>query len=218
MWEAPEFSAGVIGYGVRILYQAEGNGDLLDPSWDPTELTVLGQTQVDLASTVVTIGCRAEGSTLSVCLSVYTIYYIELSVIREDGTDAPMYFYIATTKLDMSSYDHSEVYIFSGDIFVTFVEPIGWMSSGAVGIGSSPFAGAHIESPSRDLVVELHDSTVTSVSVNKLQIVMSHHEFTSTLAQIVSNEFSFTSLSLVYDGGQRSIPMLEFCLLTTHES
>jgi hypothetical protein len=148
-----------------------------------------------------------------VCLSAFTVYYVEISVIREGGTDAPKHFYIATTQPDKSTYDHSEVYIYSGDIFVTLVEPIGWMSNGMAAIGDSPFAGARIESPSRDLGVELHESAVTSMGPNKLHIVMSHREFESMITQIDNVTFAFTSLSLVYDGGLKSMPLSEFCLL-----
>ena len=211
-WQAPEYSAGLIGYDVRVSYLFEGNGDLLNPSWVSSELTVLGRTQVDLASTSLTIGCNAAGARLIACLSVFTVYYVEISVIREGGTDEPRHFYIYTTLLEKSSYDHSEIYIYSGDVFVTFVEPTGWALNGTVAIGVSPFAGARIESPSGDLVVELVHSTVTSVAPNKLHILMSHHEFGSMRTQIGSDDYAFTSLSLVYDGGNKSMPLSEFCL------
>ena len=83
--------------------------------------------------------------------------------------------------------------------------------SSAVAIGASPLAGARIESPSGDLVVELVDSTVTIAAPKKLHILMSHDEFESMIHQIDSVDFAFTSLSLVYAGGNKSMPMLEFC-------
>ena len=218
MWKAPEHSAGLIGYEVRVSYRSVGNGDDLNPSWTASELTVLGEAQVDLTSTSLAIGCNVAGATPSACLSVYTIYYVEISAIREGGADAPRHFYISTTRVDKSSYDHSEVYIYSGDVFVTFVEPIGWVSNGTVDIGDSPFVGARIESPSRDLVLELKHSTVTSVAANKLHILMSHHEFESMIHQIDSVDFAFTSLNLVYDGGLKSMPLTEFCLLVIYAS
>jgi hypothetical protein len=211
-WKAPEHSAGLIGYEIRVLYDEEGNGDHLDPSWAASELTVLEEAKVDLSATSVTVGCNAVSAQLKECLTTYTIYYVEISVIREDGTDAPRHFYIYTTLLEKSSYDHSEVYIYTGDVFVTLVTPIGWMSNGTVGIGASPFAGARIASPSGDLVVELVHSTVRSMSATQLKIELSHEEYDSMLTQIDRFEFSFTSLSLVYAGGNKSMPMLEFCM------
>ena len=210
-WKAPEHAAGLIGYKVRALYQQEGNGDQLMPSWTASELTVLGETQVDLTTTSVTIGCNTASAQLTECLATYTIYYVEVSVIREGGTDAPRHFYIYTTLLEKSSYDHSEIYIYSGDMFVTFVEPIGWMSNGTVEIGMSPLAGARFQSPSGDLVVELTHSTVRSVSATQIRIVLSYEEYESMRAQIYRLEFTFMSLSLVYAGGNKSMPMLEFC-------
>ena len=108
--------------------------------------------------------------------------------------------------------DHSEVYIYTGDVFVTLVTPIGWMSNGTVEIGASPFAGARITSPSGDLVVDLEHSTVRSMSATQIKIELSHEEYESMLTQINRFEFSFTSLSLVYAGGNKSMPMLEFCM------
>ena len=108
--------------------------------------------------------------------------------------------------------DHSEVYIYTGDVFVTLVAPIGWMSNDTVEIGASPFAGARITSPSGDLVVELAHSTVRSMSATQIKIVLSHEEYESMLTQIDRFTYSFTSLSLVYAGGNKSMPMLEFCM------
>ena len=210
-WKAPEHSAGLIGYKVRVLYQQEGNGDQLNPSWTASELTALGETQVDLATTSATIGCDAASAQLTECLATYTIYYVEVSVIREGGTDEPRHFYIYTTLLEKSSYDHIEVYIYNGDMFMTLVEPIGWMSNGTVEIGASPFAGARFQSPSGDLVVELEHSTVRSMSATQIKIVLSHEEYESMRAQIYRFNFTFMSLSLVYAGGNKSMPMLEFC-------
>ena len=211
-WKAPEHSAGLIGYEIRVLYDEEGNGDHLDPSWTASELTALGETQVDLATTSVTIGCNTASARLTECLATYTIYYVEISVIREGGTDEPSHYYIYTTLLEKSSYDHSEVYIYTGDVFVSLVAPIGWMSNDTVEIGASPFAGARITSPSGDLVVELAHSTVRSMSATQIKIVLSHEEYESMLTQIDRFTFSFTSLSLVYAGGNKSMPMLEFCM------
>ena len=211
-WKAPEHSAGLIGYKIRVLYDEEGNGDHLDPSWTASELTVLGTTQVDLGTTSVTIGCNAATAQLTECLATYTIYYVEVSVIREGGADEPSHYYIYTTLLEKSSYDHSEIYIYSGDVFVSFVEPTGWVLNGTVDIDASPFAGASITSPSGDLVVELVHSTVRSMSATQMKIALSREEYESLLTQILSFEFSFTSLSLVYAGGNKSMPMLEFCM------
>ena len=212
MWEAPEHSEGLVGYEIRVLYEQEGNGDELNPSWTASELTVLGSTQVDLTSTSLVIGCNAAGAKLRACLSVYTIYYAEISVIRERGTDEPRHFYMSTTHVDKSSYDHSEIYIYSGDVFVQFVMPIGWVSNGTVEISATPFAGARIESPSRDLVVELTHSKVTMLSATEMSIVLSHDEYELLLLQIDDVDFVFTSLRLVYAGGNKSMPMSEFCL------
>ena len=211
-WKAPEYSSGLIGYKIRVLYQQEGNGDQLNPSWTASELTVLGEAKVDLGTTSVTIGCNAASAQLTECLATYTIYYVEVSVIREDGIDEPSHYYIYTTLLDKSSYDHCEVYIYTGDVFVSLVSSIGWMSNDTVEIGASPFAGARITSPSGDLVVELAHSTVRSMSATQIKIVLSHEEYESMLTQIDRFTYSFTSLSLVYAGGNKSMPMLEFCM------
>ena len=144
---------------------------------------------------------------------MFTVYYVEISVIRESGTDAPKHVYISTTLVDKSSYDHSEIYIYSGDVFVTFVEPTGWALNGTVAIGVSPLAGARIESPSGDLVVELTHSKVTMTSATEMSIVLSHDEYESLLLQIDDADFVYTSLSLVYAGGNTIMPMSEFCLL-----
>jgi hypothetical protein len=211
-WEAPEYTDGLNGFEVTVSYQYEGNGDEFFPSWDVSELIFLGRSQVSSLSSSISIGCTLDGAELSVCLSAYTIYYVEIIGLRENGADEPQIFYISTAKLEKSSYDHSEVYIYSGDVFVRYLEPIGWFSNSTVAIGASPFAGARIESPSRDLVVELNDSSVTSVSLNEFRILMSHSEYASINTQISRPEFTFTSMSLVYADGQKSLPLYEFCL------
>jgi hypothetical protein len=173
---------------------------------------VLGHADLSLTSTSATIGCHAPSADLTVCLSEYTTYYVEISVIRESGEDASTAFYVATTLLERSAYDHSEIYIYSGDIFVLFVDEAGWMVNGTMAIGDTPFVGARIESPSKDLVVELRNSTVVQTFSREFKIEMSYDEYHQMLTLIDRFEFTFTSLRLVYGVEQNSMPLLEFCM------
>jgi hypothetical protein len=210
-WEAPEYSEGLIGYRVNVSYLIEGNGDVLHPHWSTSDLTVVGHADLSLTSTSATIGCHVDSAAITVCLFGYTMYYVEISVIRESGVDAPRTFYVVTTLLERSAFDHSEIYIYTGDIFVMFVDEAEWMVSGMMAIGDTPFARARIESPSKDLVVELHNSTVVQTSPREFKIEMSYDEYHMMLTLIDRFEFTFTSLSLVYGAEQNSMPLLEFC-------
>jgi hypothetical protein len=213
LWHAPEDSEGLIGYRVGVSYLVKGNGDVLLPHWSVSDLTVLGHADLSLTSTSATIGCHVDSAAIKACIFEYTTYYIEISVIRESGVDAPRAFYVATTLLERSAYDHSEIYIYSGDIFVVFVDDAEWMVSGTMAIGDTPFVGARIESPSKDLVVELRNSTVVQTSLREFKIEMSHDEYELMLEITDRFEFTFTSLRLVYGDVERSsMPLLEFCM------
>ena len=211
-WKAPEHSAGLIGYDVRILYKAKGNGDLLSPLWVPSELTVLGQTQVDLISRVVTIGCRTEGSKLSVCLTPFTIYYVELSVIREGGADAPRHFYIPTTLADKRLSDYAEFSVYSGIVLVHFAHNVSTEYAAGTMIASTILNGSSLVSKQGDFSLSLNNSVVESVSSSELRISIGQSELSSFVTRVLLSPFTSSGFELVMGTDGTAIPLTDYGL------
>jgi hypothetical protein len=194
-WEAPEYLTGLVGYQVSLLYLEPGNGGLANPSWNASQLQVA--TRVSLPSTEVSVifGC-IEDSNSSECLLPFTLYRVEISVVREGGAESPLVHYTSTLPFSTRQHDYAEVFGSSGDLFVVFQHNQSELYAPGTSIQQTMFAGARVTSKNRDVDLDLRNSTVQSLSASRFWIRLSDADFYWLLHDVIERlDYSEWTLS-----------------------
>ena len=92
-WHAPAYSDNVIGYDVSIFSSGLGNAAEPTGAWNVSNSQLVASARVALTATLYAYGCA--NSTVD-CLTAFTTYLVQISVIRTTGQDAPFPLYVAT--------------------------------------------------------------------------------------------------------------------------
>lgn len=211
-FSAPEFFDGVVGYSARLLYKDKGNGDVINPQWSASSLTVVESRDLSLTDTMLVFGCAEY--TEDNCLVPFTLYAIELTVIRENGRDAPKTVYAATkvTTKVVVRRDRADLFLHGASIVVTFLNAVP-MYGNNTAIGSTLFgSGAYIVNKKQDISQTLSLSTVTSVSSTVVRIVMPESEYQKLVANVRAPSLTFSTMYLHY-GENKTIEMGTYCKL-----
>jgi hypothetical protein len=212
IFDAPEYFDGVVGYSARLLYKDRGNGDVVNPQWPSSLLTVVESRDLSLTDTEVVFGCIEY--TADNCLFPFTMYAIELTVIREKGRDAPKTVYVATkvTTKVVVKRDRADLFLHGKRIDVTFLAAVPMYASNTA-IGSTLFgAGAYLTNRKQDINLTLSSSTVASVSSTSVQITLSDNEYATLVSKVRAADFVFSTMYLHYGEG-KTIEMGTYCLL-----
>jgi len=208
-WIQPEYSDGLLGYKVDILYLVGGNGQLTNPQWNVSTLTLAYSYRLSLTDLSLVQGCGADGVTG--CLIPYTTYLVQISVIRESGVDKPKAIYVSTSQTPVEKHDTASIFVYGGRINVNFVSTTAWYNT-STAISSTMFWPAYIASQLGDIQVNLTSSLVTSVAgSNNVTLTLSSIEYSSLVSQVIaSNAYSKMTL---YFGGNRTLGLSVYCLL-----
>ena len=211
-WAEPEYSTGIIGYKLSLLYKTLGNGAASTVSWNVSQLMLLQSIQLPLLPTVYTFEC--DSSNMNACLSPFTSYIVQISVIRESGIDAPRAFSTATLKtvLIHEAKDTASIYLYGGKVFMSFVvSPQDLSLVDGKTINSTFLSPAFIISRKGDMRLNLTNSVIQSTSSSSLTITFSETEYSILVQQLWTEGFVFTPLFLHY-GISSVIPLSTYCL------
>ena len=207
-WGEPEYSDGIIGYKVSIWYQQVGNAGMSHAQqWNTSTLSAVTVFDLSLAQTSFMYGCTDLSA--SDCLSPFTTYVVGVAVIREGVTDVPEYIYVSTRATALASHNSSSLFLHGARIMMHFASEVSLYNS--VVIGSTFLSPVQVVNTVGDLRVNLTASVVVSMSNTSLQILLSETEYSSMVGVIYGSSFKFSSMMLVFGGGQ-SIPLSIYCL------
>ena len=213
-WGTPEYSDGIVGYRVSVLYQRVGNAQVAVPqSWNVSTLNVFAGTpyQVPLMQTSVVISCTNTNNS-ETCLESNTVYVIGVSVIRQSVTGAPKYVFVATEQTVIPVVP-TNLFFFYGSLITLNIASTAAVYTAAP-ISSTVISPAIITSQAGDVTLQLQNSTVTTVSSSVVQIKISYAEYTSLRTQIFATKF--TPLTLAYGSGNRGAALTFYCLSLSH--
>jgi hypothetical protein len=141
------------------------------------------------------------------------MYAVELTVIRENGRDAPKTVYAATkvTTKVVVKRDRADLFLYGKRVDVTFLSAVPMYESSTV-IGSTLFgAEAYLINTKQDINLTLSSSTVTSVSSTAVQIILSDNEYATLVSKVWAPDFVFSTMYLHYGEG-KTIEMGTYCL------
>jgi hypothetical protein len=211
-FEAPEYFDGVVGYNARLLYKDRGNGDVVNPQWLPSSLTVVESRDLSLSETEVVFGCSEY--TADNCLFSFTLYAVELTVIREKGPDAPKTVYVATkvTTKVVVKRDQADLFLHGRRIDVTFLSAVPMYESNTTIVSTLFGSGVHLTNKKQDLNITLSSSTVASVSSTVVQITLSDNVYSMLVSKVRAPDFVFSTMYLHYGEG-KTIEMGTYCML-----
>lgn len=209
-WDAPEYADGIVGYTVRISYQTIGNGIISNPQWNSTTLTLLQSVDLSLSSTTITFGCLS-GVTNGTCLSSYTTYYVDVSVIRELGPDPPRGFYVSTlqTIIPIVRYDTATFFLHGASVTFDFVLPVQTYSADTR-VSSTFLFPLSIQTKLGDVVMSLNEAVVTSISNTSLVVTMSEDDY-GILLNGLFNVRHLTRLQVTYGSASKTIVVQYHC-------
>ena len=128
-WEAPEYSVGIVGYRVALLYKIVGNGDIANPQWTADDnLQLVSSSDLPLTQTFMTLGCTSaadvSSSSTSPCLVAFTTYLVQISVIRQSGVDSAKNVYFSTLHTQLSARNTSTMFLYGAKITIDFTVSI----------------------------------------------------------------------------------------------
>ncbi len=208
-WGQPEYSDGIVGYGVRVSYKIRGNGDLAKAQWGVYDnLITIMNADVSLTQTSIDVGC--VDSTVGACLFPYTTYQLSIAVIREGGRDRPKAFYFATEQMMQVRVNTSSLYLYGGSITMNFTVPVPNYQSNTP-LASTFLSPVMLSNKRGDIRLSLTTSTVQSVSSNVVKIVFSASEYNAIVSKIMDPAFAYSSMTMTYGGGI-SLPVGTYCL------
>jgi hypothetical protein len=167
---------------------------------------------LSLTEMEVVFGCSEYAA--DKCLFPFTMYAVELTVIREKGRDAPKTVYVATkvTTKDVVKRDRADLFLYGKRVDVSFLSTVPMYASNTA-IGSTLFgSGAYLANRRQDINLTLSSSTVTSVSSTVVQITLSDNEYSELLSEVWAPDFVFSTMYLHYGEG-KTIEMGTYCLL-----
>jgi hypothetical protein len=209
-WSEPEYNDGIVGYKVSVLYRQPGNGGLVNPSWDAGSLSAIASIGLPLTKTNVTVGCL--GTETSGCLSAYTTYLIQISVLRQAGLDVPKSIYVSTLRASPNRFNTSSLSLYGGWLTINFTAPIPQYDN--VPLSSTFLQPARVRTQLGDIDLDLANSTVHSTSATSVKIVIDYAGFEYLyLTQSLNARFYWTTASLQYSG-DASIVLSIYCLMT----
>ena len=209
-WGQPEYSDGIVGYGVTLSYEIRGNGGLKTAQWGASNnlITVLNM-DVSLTQTSIDVGC--DSLTMSACLFPYTAYQLSIAVIREGGRDQAKAFYFATEQMVQARVNKSSLYLYGGSIMMNFTVPVPNYQSNTP-IASTFLSPITLSNKRGDIHLSLTTSTVQSVSSSIVKIVLSTSEYSALVSKITDPAFAYSSMTITY-GGNISLSLGAYCLL-----
>ena len=208
-WTQPEYSDGIVGYAVTVLYQQAGNGGLTNPGWNPNALNTVTSARLSLTQTSIVVGC-IDLSALN-CLQPYTTYLFEIAVIRQSGQDAPKAVYVSTEHSIPSRHNSSLLFLYGGWITMNFTVAVPLYNNASIG---STFLGlARLATVNGDLQLNLTSSTVTSITDTSLKITMSYSEYQFIMAYFAVYTNLWSAARIYYGNSlQSNVPITVYCL------
>ena len=207
-WSEPEYNDGIVGYKVNVFYKQPGNGGLVNPSWDAGSLSVVAAMGLPLTQRNVTVGCL--GTETSGCLSAYTTYMFQISVLRQAGLDGPKNVYVSTQRASPNRFNSSSLSLYGGWLAINFTTPIPQYDN--VPLSSTFLQPARVQTQLGDIDLDLANSMVHSTSATSVKIVFDYAGFEYLyLTQSLNAHFYWTTASLHYSGNT-SIVLSIYCL------
>ena len=209
-WGAPEYSVGIVGYRVALLYKAVGNGDVVNPQWTAADnLQLVSSNDLPLTQTSIVLGCTDVSS--SSCLAAFTTYLVQISVIRQSGVDSAKSVYFSTLHTQLSARNSSTMFLHGGKITVHFTVAVPTYNN--VSIGSTLLSPLTLHNKRGDLALSsLNQSRVQSISGTAVEIRLSESEYNALVGQLKMPAFAYSAMWLTYGGDQASIALQPYCL------
>ena len=209
-WGAPEYSVGIVGYRVALLYKAAGNGDVVNPQWTAADnLQLVSSNDLPLTQTSIALGCTDVSS--SSCLAAFTTYLVQISVIRQSGVDSAKSVYFSTLHTQLSARNSSTMFLHGGKITVHFTVAVPTYNN--VSIGSTLLSPLTLHNKRGDLALSsLNQSRVQSISGTAVEIRLSESEYNALVGQLKMPAFAYSAMWLTYGGDQASIALQPYCL------
>ena len=210
-WHEPEYNSGLVGYRVALFYKQIGNGAISNPQWasDP-QLTSVVSLTLPLTQTSVDFGCSDRAS--ASCLPVFTTYLLQISVVRQSGTDSPRSFYFATKPAAIVARNTSSMFLYGGKITVHLTVDVPMYNN--TPIASTLLYPVGLSNKRGDLnLTSLTQSTVQTESKSSLVIFLSNAEYSSLLNQLRLSSFLYSAMSLTFGARQEKISIQPYCLI-----
>ena len=209
-WGAPEYSDGAVGYSVRIYYKVIGNGNGKSRHWDVSQVTLAASLSFGLSQTSFSFGCDS-GSNVD-CLSPFTVYRVDISVIRQSGAGSPVSVYVTTAKtvVPVVAKSTAVMFLFGKKITVTLVDTVPNYPANTP-ISSSilyPFA---LKSIHGELNYQLKNSSMQTTGNHTIVVTMSEAEFTDIVNELFGT-LTFSVISMFYGASNTAIPLQHHCL------
>ena len=210
-WSAPEYSVGLVGYRVALLYKAAGNGYMVNPQWTAADsLQLVSSSDVPLTQTSIELGCR-DVSLSSSCLVAFTTYLVQISVIRQSGVDNAKNAYFSTLHTQLSTHNSSTLFLHGGKITLHLTVAV--PSYNNASIASTFLSPLRLHNKRGDLALSsLNQSRVQSVSGMTVEIVLSDSEYSALVTQINAQSFVYSPMTLTYGSAQASVAIQTYCL------
>jgi hypothetical protein len=151
----------------------------------------------------VDFGCQRNDNT-STCLYPYTMYVVEVSVVREQGSDAAKRLYVATlqTSREIVRENVSSVHLHGGVINVTFVEDVPVYGKGTPIAQTLLGAATALFFPSGTRSLPLGVCTVESLSSRLLQIRLPEWYYATIIPPLWAPTFRSSAAYLAYGAGE----------------
>ena len=215
-WGAPEYSVGIVGYRVALLYKAVGNGDVVNPQWTAADnLRLVSSNDLPLTQTSIALGCTDVSS--SSCLAAFTTYLVQISVIRQSGVDRAKNVYFSTLPTQLSARNSSTMFLYGAKITVQFMVAVPTYND--VSVASTLLSPLTLHNKRGDLALSsLNQSRVQSISGTAVEIHLSESEYTALVGQLRMPVFVYSAMWLTYGSDQASIALQPYCLCIVDRS
>ena len=210
-WKAPEYNDGIVGYHVGLFYQVLGNGGVKNLAVNTTSgLTQVLSVDLPLTQTSITVGCTDLSS--STCLVAYTTYLVQLSVIRQAGTDSPKSVSFATTPMVLDRHNTSSLFLHGGKLTVRLT--VGVPTYVNAPIATTFLWPVTLRNARGDLqLTSLNESTVQTLSNKSVAILLSNKEYLALVNQMHSGLFSYSAITMYFGSEQRPLAVDTYCEL-----
>ena len=209
-WSPPEYSVGVVGYRVAIMYKTLGNGPISNPKWTAADnLQLVSSKDLSLTQTSIRLGCTDVSSPS--CLVAFTTYLVQISVIRQSGVDSAKSVYFSTLHTQRSARNASSMHLYGGTIKLDLTVAVPRYRDASI---ASTFLHPLVLSNKRgDLALsQLTESTVNSISTTSVLIRLSEKEASVLLEQLHQSSFGYSTMFLAYGDSRASLMIQPSCL------
>lgn len=209
-WLPPEYADRILGYSLRVLYnQTENAADPNPRYWNTSALHVFDSRALSLSQTTQTVTCSTLNT--NACISQYTTYVVEISVIREDGKERPSYFYVSTLKTPVIvvKTDKASFNLYQRQLTITFVNNISHYPANT-NLLSTPFSPLYVKSNDNNFLYYFGSGVVESLASTVLRISFSENEYLTFVERMFAIPFSPLTL---YHSKDKSINLTISCLL-----